>query len=208
MARTEQALKKQKEQEEKLAAEKARRQKEQDKLDRERIKKKLEQVGRTCACSSVFPRRASCCLREAATFREKSHRNIAQDKLERLAAKGIKPEEAAAVAKVEKPPDPFKERKLNLSSKLRDIIGFHRNDPTTPNPATKALETAVSLGVLFSSRDAPCRVATEQCNSQATPWWPGETLCTTEAPCALYNICVGTNETRQHWRIAAPRLGC
>lgn len=45
-------------------------------------------------------------------------------------------------AKVEKPADPFKERRLNLSSKLRDIIGFHRNDPTTPNPATKALETA------------------------------------------------------------------
>lgn len=43
-----------------------------------------------------------------------------------------------------KPADPFKEKKLNLSSKLRDIIGFHRNDPTTPNPATKALETAVS----------------------------------------------------------------
>ena len=42
VAGTEQALKKQKEQEEKLAAEKARKQKEQDKLDRERIKKKLE----------------------------------------------------------------------------------------------------------------------------------------------------------------------
>ena len=43
-----------------------------------------------------------------------------------------------------KPADPYREKKLNLSSKLRDIIGFHRNDPTTPNPATKALETAVS----------------------------------------------------------------
>jgi hypothetical protein len=80
-----------------------------------------------------------------------------QDKLERLAAKGIKPEEAVAAAKVEKPADPYKERKLNLSSKLRDIIGFHRNDPTSPNPGTKALETAVitmcvlKLNFLFSS---------------------------------------------------------
>jgi hypothetical protein len=43
--------------------------------------------------------------------------------LERLAAKGIKPEEAMAPAKTDKPADPFKERKLDLSSKLRDIIG-------------------------------------------------------------------------------------
>jgi hypothetical protein len=42
-----QALKKQKEQEEKLAAERERKRKEQDKADRERIKKKLEQVART-----------------------------------------------------------------------------------------------------------------------------------------------------------------
>ena len=56
VAGTEQALKKQKEQEEKLAAEKARKQKEQDKLDRERIKKKLEQVWVTllvCICASA-----------------------------------------------------------------------------------------------------------------------------------------------------------
>ena len=47
-----QALKKQKEQEEKLAAEKIKRQKEQDKIDRDRIKAKLEQVAlhaRACA---------------------------------------------------------------------------------------------------------------------------------------------------------------
>ena len=43
-----QALKKQKEQEEKLAQEKLRKQKEQDKIDRERIKKKLEQVCTVC----------------------------------------------------------------------------------------------------------------------------------------------------------------
>jgi hypothetical protein len=47
------------------------------------------------------------------------------------------------MTQVEKPADPYRERKLNLSSKLRDIIGFHRNDPTSPNPGTKALETAV-----------------------------------------------------------------
>jgi hypothetical protein len=35
-----------------------------------------------------------------------------QDKLERLAAKGIKPEEAVAAAKVEKPADPYRERKM------------------------------------------------------------------------------------------------
>lgn len=68
-------------------------------------------------------------------------------------------------AKVEKPADPFKERRLNLSSKLRDIIGFHRNDPTTPNPATKALETAVRLNVFLcpSLRVMCCAdAATEQ----------------------------------------------
>lgn len=102
-----QALKKQKEQEEKLAIEKTKRAKDQDKIDRDKIKAKLE-----------------------------------QDRLERMAAKGIKPEEAAAAAKAEKPVDRFKEKRLNLSSKLRDIIGFHRNDPSTPNPATKAMETA------------------------------------------------------------------
>ena len=102
-----QALKKQKEQEERLALEQAKAQKEKDKLDREKIKAKIE-----------------------------------QDRLERLAAKGIKPEEAKAAAQKDKPVDPLKEKKLNLSSKLRDIIGFHRNDPSTPNPATKALETA------------------------------------------------------------------
>jgi len=101
------ALKKQKEQEEKLEIEKTKRAKDQDKIHRDRIKAKLE-----------------------------------QDRLERLAAKGIKPEEAAAAAKADKPVDPFKEKKLALSSKLRDIIGFHRNDPATPNPATKAMETA------------------------------------------------------------------
>ena len=79
---------------------------------------------------------------------------IFQDKLERLAAKGIKPEEAAAAAKTEKPPDPYKERKINLASKLRDIIGFHRNDPTTPNPGTKVsihLYTYTSISMSHTS---------------------------------------------------------
>ena len=65
---------------------------------------------------------------------------LEKDRLERLAAKGIKPEEAAQAK--EKPADPLKARKVSLGTKLRDIIAATRNDPATPNPGTKALETA------------------------------------------------------------------
>ena len=65
---------------------------------------------------------------------------LEKDRLERLAAKGIKPEEAAQAK--EKPADPLKARKVLLGTKLRDIIAATRNDPATPNPGTKALETA------------------------------------------------------------------
>jgi hypothetical protein len=44
-----------------------------------------------------------------------------------------------------KPEDPYKDRKIALGTKLRDIIFGLRNDPTTPNPANKAMETAVSI---------------------------------------------------------------
>jgi hypothetical protein len=44
-----------------------------------------------------------------------------------------------------KPEDPYRERKLGLTTKLRDVIFALRNDPTTPNPANKAMETAVSV---------------------------------------------------------------
>ena len=99
-----------------------------------------------------------------------------QDRLERLAAKGIKPEDAATVAKVEKPADPYKERKLALSSKLRDIIGFHRNDPTTPNPGTKALETAVScppIGMLYKKR-ARARIYIWNTSGASIPMRPAQ----------------------------------
>lgn len=88
-------------------------------------------------------------LREEKAKREKEQEardrarikaELEKDKRERMARAGIKvPEEKAAAAK---PADPYKEKKLELGSKLRDLIGFHRNDPTTPNPATKAVETA------------------------------------------------------------------
>lgn len=42
-----------------------------------------------------------------------------------------------------KPEDPYKERKIALGTKLRDIIAALRNDPAVPNPANKAMETAV-----------------------------------------------------------------
>mmetsp|Transcript_14048 Transcript_14048/g.28061 ORF Transcript_14048/g.28061 Transcript_14048/m.28061 type:complete len:409 (+) Transcript_14048:34-1260(+) len=76
-----------------------------------------------------------------ARARAKIKAELEKDKRERMAKLGIKPEEAAAAASA-KPADPYKERRLELGTKLRDLIGFHRNDPTTPNPATKAVETA------------------------------------------------------------------
>eukprot|EP00281_Chroomonas_sp_CCMP1168_P012326 CAMPEP_0206280562 /NCGR_PEP_ID=MMETSP0047_2-20121206/38646_1 /ASSEMBLY_ACC=CAM_ASM_000192 /TAXON_ID=195065 /ORGANISM="Chroomonas mesostigmatica_cf, Strain CCMP1168" /LENGTH=396 /DNA_ID=CAMNT_0053710635 /DNA_START=45 /DNA_END=1235 /DNA_ORIENTATION=+ len=63
---------------------------------------------------------------------------LAKDKAERLARAGVKVEEAAG----SKPEDPYKDRKIALGSKLRDLIGNLRNDPTIPNPANKAMETA------------------------------------------------------------------
>lgn len=102
------ALKKQKEQEEKLALEKLQREKERDARDRARIKAELE-----------------------------------KDKAERRAAMGIKdPAQPAAPAESEDDRR-IKSMRIALGSKLRDLIGFHRNDPTSPNPATKAMETAV-----------------------------------------------------------------
>jgi len=102
------ALRKQKEQEEKLAIEKLQREKERDARDRARIKAELE-----------------------------------KDKAERRAAMGIKdPVQPAAAAESEEEKR-LKRLRVALGSKLRDLIGFHRNDPTSPNPATKAMETAV-----------------------------------------------------------------
>ena len=50
-----------------------------------------------------------------------------------------------------KPEDPYKERKVNLGTKLRDVIFALRNDPTTPNPANKAMETAVRTPFVLCS---------------------------------------------------------
>ena len=55
-----------------------------------------------------------------------------------MARAGIKPAEVA------KPDDPFKERRLNLQSKLRDIIFNLRNDATVPNPANKVCSAPVA----------------------------------------------------------------
>jgi len=70
--------------------------------------------------------------------RERVRAELAKDKAERLAKAGIKPEEAAAA----KPVDPYKPRRIELGSRLRDLIAAHRNDPTQPNPASKAIETS------------------------------------------------------------------
>ena len=52
---------------------------------------------------------------------------------ERMAKAGKQPTETA------KSEDPHKGRKIELGSKLRDLIFALRNDPATPNPANKVM---------------------------------------------------------------------
>ena len=133
-----QALKKQKEQEEKLEIEKTKRAKDQDKIHRDRIKAKLEQVSlilllstpclpyiaivHTCHTLPVTTRSSCLCSVSRALGN-----SLAQDRLERLAAKGIKPQEGGGGAKADKPVSITK----NILRTLSRLLPFPHKTPSS-----------------------------------------------------------------------------
>ncbi|KAJ1473647.1 hypothetical protein T484DRAFT_3322668 [Baffinella frigidus] len=74
-----------------------------------------------------------------ALARAKVKAELEKDKMNRMAARGLKPEATQEKPKVV---DPHKAKKIALGTKLRDVIAATRNDTASPNPGTKAIETA------------------------------------------------------------------
>jgi len=159
------ARKKQQEQEEKIAEEKRRREKEWDAKERARVKAELEKdrAGEkswsSCCPSPVITlsvyitlspfslaRRLEtlCCMPSGIALvvcrcmrlisgRLRDMTRMMMIFAERMAKAGKQPTQTA------KPEDPHKGRKIELGSKLRDLIFALRNDPATPNPANKVI---------------------------------------------------------------------
>eukprot|EP00282_Hemiselmis_andersenii_P011305 CAMPEP_0114124242 /NCGR_PEP_ID=MMETSP0043_2-20121206/8677_1 /TAXON_ID=464988 /ORGANISM="Hemiselmis andersenii, Strain CCMP644" /LENGTH=382 /DNA_ID=CAMNT_0001217117 /DNA_START=162 /DNA_END=1310 /DNA_ORIENTATION=+ len=127
----------------KMRAEKAKADKEME---------KLQEINRIASMKEMTEARKKQAEQEEKIREEKRRREkeqdakekarvraeLAKDKAERLARAGVKPEEAAAA----KPQDPHKNRKIELGTKLRDVIFDLKNDPAQPNPATVVMETA------------------------------------------------------------------
>mmetsp|Transcript_38381 Transcript_38381/g.96141 ORF Transcript_38381/g.96141 Transcript_38381/m.96141 type:complete len:396 (-) Transcript_38381:408-1595(-) len=134
-----------------LDAKLERMRKEKAKADKEM--EKLQEINRIASMKEMTEARAKQKEQEEKIAQEKRRREkeqdakdkarvraeLAKDKAERQAKLGVKPGEAAAAAK---PEDPYKLRKIELGTKLRDVIFDLKNDPAQPNPATVVMETA------------------------------------------------------------------